>query len=65
MSKRCSTPMPCKFEDHCAHKQLPHAYSTGFFWPPNTGEDCQYYELHTPTPEQVAEKLARLVRAHQ
>ena len=52
MPKRCSTPSFCIFEAHCAHRQIPMHMCNGFFWPPNTGEACQSYELHqTPSAE--------------
>jgi hypothetical protein len=64
VSKRCSIPMPCRFEDHCKHRQLPAHQSTGSFWPNGAGEACRHYELHTPTPEEVAERMIRLAGAH-
>ena len=47
MPKRCSTPNPCRFDSHCKHRQIPQHQCNGFFWPNNTGEACQSYELHT------------------
>ena len=50
MPKRCSTPNPCAFERHCKHRQIPLHQCNGHFWPNNTGEACQQYELHqTPS----------------
>ena len=46
MNKRCCTPMPCRFEHHCVHRQIPLRLCSGYFWPTNTGEACQQYELH-------------------
>ncbi len=65
MSKRCSTPLPCKFDDHCKHRQVPLSQCNGHFWPQNSGEDCKHYELHSPTPEEIAERMMRLAGAHQ
>ena len=46
MSKRCSTPAACSFESHCKHRQVPLHDCSGHFWPNNTGEACDVYELH-------------------
>jgi hypothetical protein len=46
MPKRCSTPSPCRFESHCAHRQVPLHQCNGHFWPTNTGEACQQYEMY-------------------
>jgi len=52
MPKRCSTPSPCHFDHHCAHRQVPQHLCNGFFWPTNTGEACQQSELQqTPSAE--------------
>ena len=65
MTRRCSTATPCKFEDHCKHRQVPFNSSNGFFWVDGTGEQCRHYELHTPSEEEVSQRLIRLAGAHQ
>jgi hypothetical protein len=65
VSKRCSTPSPCKFDDHCRHRQVPLHLCNGHFWPNNTGEACGHYELHAPTEEELSQRLIRLAGAHE
>ncbi len=64
MARRCSTPNPCTFEKHCKHRQVPLHMCNGHFWPNNTGEACQQYEL-AEVEIDMHDRISAMMGAHQ
>ena len=58
MSKRCMTLVSCPYEQHCAHRQVPHSAANLFFQPQHVGEHCSNYKLHVEPKDEDMTRLA-------
>ena len=66
-NKACYKTGQCdpSFVRSCLHARTPMNHASNFFTPSHTGEHCDHYLRVVDTSEAVAEKLARLMGAHE